>query len=77
MLLSGVGRDETEVEYDVGFTHEGRLLGLRLRVALLAGWAQDLAADDGALLKDAAGMVRATKLAFYRGTPPVQPSPKG
>ena len=48
-----------EVEYDVGFDGEGRLLGLRMRVRLLGGWAQDLATDDGVALKDGAGMVRA------------------
>ncbi len=46
-----------EVDYDVGFDGEGRLRGLRLRVRLLGGWAQDLATDDGVMLKDAGGMV--------------------
>ena len=57
------GRDDVEVEYDVGFDGDGRLLGLRMRVRLLGGWAQDLATDDGVILKDAAGMVRATRSA--------------
>ena len=52
------GRDDVAVEYDVGFDGEGRVRGLRLRVRLLAGWAQDLATDDGVMLKDAGGMVR-------------------
>ena len=51
-----------EVEYDVGFDGEGRVRGLRLRVRLLGGWAQDLATDDGVLLKDAAGMVRMSRV---------------
>ncbi len=56
------GRDDVEVDYDVGFDGDGRLLGLRMRVRLLGGWAQDLATDDGVALKDGAGMVSAWQL---------------
>ena len=58
MAGCNAGRDDVEVEYDVGFDSEGRLLGLRMRVLLLGGWAQDLATDDGVIMEDAAGMVR-------------------
>ena len=57
-LACGAGRDDLDMEYDVGFDGEGRILALAMRVRLLGGWAKDLASDDGAILKEAAGMVR-------------------
>lgn len=51
------GRCSTEITYDVGFDMDGKITGLRIEGAMLAGAVQDLAGDDPSLLKTGAGTV--------------------
>ena len=53
----GAGRSETEVEYDVGFDKEGRILGLSVRGWWLAGADLDLAWNDMMIIQTGADQV--------------------
>lgn len=56
------GRCTTDITYDVGFEADGKITGLRIDGAMLAGAVQDLAGDDVSLLKTGADMVRFLRL---------------
>ena len=49
-MVSLAGRDETEVQYDVGFRDDGRIVALNIRGFFLVGAELDLGDNDPAVL---------------------------